>query len=462
MLLRKSRRREVPLAPSTDVIAEAQPAFGVTAGDARAVAMRAARRPSSLRLGTSAWPRQGATAPIPPGPHRPTSHDVTAFADAPPWAAEAAAWRRRADGVGTLADRGRSEPCPGAAQAGSGSGLPQPADWPVVAGLLDAPAAIRTPQPAPPADAGSARWSRTQWRPTAQHALAGSYTPACFLLDAPISAALAVELRLLDRVGEPEISPRLASVTAGSASRSRSGAALYPGRARAEKLCSAATRLILGETGSGKTASGDHARGAGASRTSDSPVGVALVIDPKDEIAAAIDGQVRPQFARSTSTGTPSIWRRGRHSVQPHLEAGDVIDGRQRTALPGHLPRPGECGPHARRPCVRSGRDPYWEREGARLGETVLAFVLSPLQPRSPVCSAPSNEPGALAGMADVTAWSHLVGVGERAGLVQPLRRNRPDSRTSTVTWGTGRPDPPATGRATTERRRAAWRTRQR
>ena len=284
--------------------------------------------------------------------------------------------------VSALADRGRSEPAPARRKRARVQDFAA-GDWPVVAGLLDAPAAIR-----------SRNRALTQLRAVVADAVAADRPDALrqlyarlFLLDAPISAALAVELRLLDRVGEPETAP-VSKRDGGECVTIPEWGKLYPdGRVPKSVLCR--HTLILGETGSGKTASGIMPV-VRALLDERSPVGVALVIDPKDEIAAAIDGQSTAVREIDLDRDTLNL-AAGRHSVQPHLEAGDVIAaanellcrvtsldrGNAARTLAGH---------------AAAGRDPYWEREGARLGRRCWRSCCSSTATR-PVCSAPSMSP---------------------------------------------------------------------
>ena len=273
--------------------------------------------------------------------------------------------------VRTLADRGRAAPSPARARLGQF----RPSDWQVIAHLLDDSAPRRnrrrllTRLRAAVADAVAAD------RP---HALRALYA-RLLLLDTPISAALAVELRLLDRVGEPDIATA-SQPDDGPCVTIPEWSALYrDGRVPRAALCR--HTLILGETGSGKTASGIMPV-VRALLDERSPVGVALVIDPKDEIAAAIDGQSTAVREIDLDRDTLNL-AAGRHSVQPHLEAGDVITAANELLCRVTSLDRGECGPHARRPCG-GGAGPVLGAGGCATRGDGAGVRAVPLQPRVP------------------------------------------------------------------------------
>ena len=65
-----------------------------------------------------------------------------------------------------------------------------------------------------------------------------------------------------------------------------------------------------------------------------------------------------------------------------------------------------------------AGRDPYWETEGARLAETILAFTLLVCSRAGELFGA-TNSRSSLLGMADGDARTALLAFAERAGVVQ-------------------------------------------
>ena len=199
---------------------------------------------------------------------------------------------------------------------------------------------------------------------------------ALLALDAWISARLAAELLLIDRVAD--------AAPAGARTAASDGglavpewAALYPdgGTVPRSALCRHA--LILGETGSGKTASGILPLVSAALRP-DAPVGCLLVIDPKREIgeeAARLAGGVRV-IDPERDGGAPRIDL----MAGPLSPAEDLAAGRFATAARAMLIRAGSLD---RLNPARtfsghsvSHHDPYWPQQGALLALSALSLAL--------------------------------------------------------------------------------------
>ena len=230
--------------------------------------------------------------------------------------------------------------------------------------------------------------------------LAALYTSLC-VLDASISGFLAQELRLIDSIGEP----------AGSEPGDVDGEADRPtvripewqtlfrpgGHVPRDVLCRHA--LILGETGSGKTASGILPL-VSAILDESSPVGCALVIDPKHELGEAalqLDGTaVRVIDVRREIEPDVFDLMPGSLSIAPDLEQGRVMTAARKilcraASLSENNPAKVLAG------AASTAREPYWDMQGARLAQTVLALVLTLIDRRVAIFGT-ADASGALQG----------------------------------------------------------------
>ena len=256
-------------------------------------------------------------------------------------------------------------------------------------------------------------------------------------LDAWISARLAAELLLIDWVAD------------ASRREGRRGAgpvdglavpewrALYPDDGTVPRAALCRHALVLGETGSGKTASGILPLVA-AALGAESPVGCLLVIDPKREIwpeAARLAGGNARLIDPGSDGGPPRIdLMAGSLSPEGHLAAGRV-----ETAARTMLVRAASLDPlnPAR---TLSGEaashiETYWPQQGARLALSALSLALAlserrveafgdrtvsaalrglPVHLRS-ACAAPGVEAGFLVEDPDVAAAAGAA----RRGLVR-------------------------------------------
>ena len=196
-------------------------------------------------------------------------------------------------------------------------------------------------------------------------------------LDQTISAALALELRLIDgiadgRGGGPE-RPR-------DAFRVPQWSALFPsGEVARDALCRHV--LVLGEPGSGKTASAILPAVAAACDP-DNRVGCALLIDPKREIRDAVAdlaGAGLRVFEPDRRDGVRQVIDL-MASPEWSLEA-DLAAGRAKTAARKVLLRSASLAPASPAQTLNGtspkGRDPYWEVDGAKLALTAVATTLA-------------------------------------------------------------------------------------
>ena len=205
---------------------------------------------------------------------------------------------------------------------------------------------------------------------------------ALFEQDAPISAALAKELLLVDAAVAPGEAAEPADVAAGGFRIPEWRAAFRPdGLLSRDVLCRHV--LILGETGSGKTASGVLPVVA-AMFDPRNPFGCALVVDPKREIGASLaalerTGDVAVQvFNPSAAPGAPmlNLMSGPEWSVSEDMEAGRFLSAARKILIRSSSLSPVSPGGMLAGRLGAGGREIYWPSEGARLAQTVLALTL--------------------------------------------------------------------------------------
>ena len=201
--------------------------------------------------------------------------------------------------------------------------------------------------------------------------------------DRPISGRLARSLGLVDELVQPMAGEPAAPPPPRHALRVPEWKRAYRDGAVDTAYLKRHT-LVLGETGSGKTASAVLPVLAAAYRAPE--VGVALVIDPKHELGSAlrrletdadsgdaaskrlrfIDAQRVKIDLMSTQAwnidgllGERRYWSAAERILQRVAGLSAMSEAR---VLLGHPPR---------------GRDPYWEREGVRLATAVIAVAIA-------------------------------------------------------------------------------------
>ena len=243
-------------------------------------------------------------------------------------------------------------------------------------------------------------------------------------LDQTISAALALELALIDRIvdgrrdGQPE-RPK-------AAFRVPQWSALFPsGEVARDALCRHV--LVLGEPGSGKTASAILPAVAAACDPANR-VGCALVIDPKREIrevAAELAGADLRVFEPGEDRGVRQVvdvMASPEWSVEADLAAGRVRTAARRILLRSASLAPGSPAATLNGAAAQAP-DPYWEMEGAKFALTVLATTLAMF--RSAAWRSPKN-----AGAPSKRAfWRELQDFGRLAGMSKASgeRRGQPN-----------------------------------
>ena len=248
-----------------------------------------------------------------------------------------------------------------------------------------------------------------------------------FDIDAPMTGALACELRLIDRLVDDE-DARPSAEEAGSGAgtvRIPGWHRLFPsGRIERSALCRHV--MVFGETGSGKTASAilpvlkavlRQANGVSSGHT---PVSCALVIDPKKEILPILqkgtpDG-VGLRVLRSGRASQPGLQLNlmlGEWSIADDLAANDMSGAAHRILLccASFLPK----NPAFEMLLQRGGTDnAYWKDQGVRLAQTILSLLLILLKFRTVI-----YDPQNLNAMAPYVK-AKLREVGVVAGFVAP------------------------------------------
>ena len=250
--------------------------------------------------------------------------------------------------------------------------------------------------------------------------LTALYTELC-ALDQPISAALAMELNLIDElvpatgvpVEAPELEPK-------DVFRVPEWQALFPqGHIGRAALCR--HTLILGESGSGKTVSGILPI-VNALFDDDNRVGCALVIDPKREIEPLLaqlstgESGVRTLDVRADGGTWILNLMSGAHSIEDDLEQDRVLTAakkvlvRAASLVPKHPAKSLTGAPNR-------SHDPYWEKEGARMAQAALAITLLVLHRRDRLFG---SQMAVRLGGPESRARVTLAEFGRRAGLVVP------------------------------------------
>ena len=244
-----------------------------------------------------------------------------------------------------------------------------------------------------------------------------------FALDAPISPVLAQNLHLIDAVSSGEDKSLAAAGACGpGALRVPEWRALFrpEGCVARDLLCRHA--LILGETGSGKTASGILPIVAAVLDES-SPVGCALVIDPKREVGPVVlslagSGTDVIEIDVHSEDMRPILdLMAGPLSIDSDIEAGRVLTAARKilmraSSLSGNNPAKVLAGE------ASQAREPYWELEGTRFAQTVLALMLI-LYAKAKKIFGTHRERGALSG-APAKVRAVFGTLGERAGIATP------------------------------------------
>ena len=202
--------------------------------------------------------------------------------------------------------------------------------------------------------------------------------------DRAISATLALTLRLVDRVGADEAAERRGGEERPGLTVAQ-WRALYPPHGTVPRALLTRHTLVLGETGSGKSASAVLPVCAAMAQAPPGQVGAALVIDPKREAGPVLEalapGRVRHVCAQGTVLNLMAgpAW-----SLEADLAAGRWLGAATRVLLRVHSLIPATPARVLCEHTIGSGNQEFFEREGVELLRAVLAFVLMLTGGRAP------------------------------------------------------------------------------
>ena len=240
-------------------------------------------------------------------------------------------------------------------------------------------------------------------------------------LDRYISAALALELQLIDVVNdvsacEPQktLPDHLCIPEWGPLFRPH-------GRLHRNTLCR--HTLVLGETGSGKTVSGILPVVGSIMAPENRMVGCTLVIDPKREIRDVIQQLQHPDIAvhdidveQTERRPVLNLMAGYGQSLAPALADDQFMEAARQILI-----RSASLSPLGAARAMTDGRvddrDIYWAGEGARLAQTALGLALLIIRYRQRIYGD-SETPG-LIGNADPEARSLLAVFGMEAGWLE-------------------------------------------
>lgn len=198
-----------------------------------------------------------------------------------------------------------------------------------------------------------------------------------------VSAPLARTLRLVDRIGPPVPSSGPRGPSSGLTIPH--WRPLFPPDGLVDRSLLTRHILVLGETGSGKTASAILPVAAAMARTPPDRLGAGLVIDPKREIGPILERIAPERVDRlEVSTLALDLMVGARWSLEPDLAAGRWLSAARRILMrvlsfvPSSPVR--VLADHA----ASDGNAEFFDREGSELLLTVLSLVLMVIHPGAP------------------------------------------------------------------------------
>ena len=204
-----------------------------------------------------------------------------------------------------------------------------------------------------------------------------------FELDATVSAHLAVTLRLVDRVGG-----------ARTQETARPGAegltvpewrVLYPPDGRVAREALTRHMLVLGETGSGKTASCILPVVAAMAAAPRERLGAALIIDPKRELAEVLRVMAPERLHHVTvDRAVLKVMAGPRWSLDEDLAESRWLSAARRILCRVASFCPGTPARTLLDHEVTNANTEFFDREGTSLAMTLLGFILMVLDERTP------------------------------------------------------------------------------
>lgn len=298
-------------------------------------------------------------------------------------------------------------------------------DWTVIEHLL-----IGIGAGAVPTQPGRARLSRKKLLPRLRKLMsdclrARDESPlkrlyrCLFELDRQISAALALELRLVDTLTDGSLPAVELPVRDGYLAIPEWAPLYQGGRVPRTGLCR--HTLVLGETGSGKTVSGILPVVGAVMAPDNRAVNCALIIDPKREIKSHVarlrhDGvTVHDIDMGDRKRPVLNLMAGESLSVDADLDNDRFLEAARKILIrSASLSPTSPAGVLAGLPGNR--RDGYWESEGSRLAMTITALALLIIKHRGAIYG---DEDGlGLVPRADQEVRDMLLDVGEAAGVI--------------------------------------------
>ena len=201
-----------------------------------------------------------------------------------------------------------------------------------------------------------------------------------FAVDQPISARLARKIGLIDVLDNdsPRFSPDFSPSDVKLGIRIPEWTTILPPDGRFELDSLKRHVLILGETGSGKTASGImpllRAIVDSSGHSDERRVSCALVIDPKRELAEAIRSMGGRCDIIGSFHGAPPVFNLMEQTETPE----DPVD--HATAILTRVGGLAYCQASTLLGKEYGGSDPYWAHEGTNMAKAALAAVLLVLE----------------------------------------------------------------------------------
>ena len=207
--------------------------------------------------------------------------------------------------------------------------------------------------------------------------------------DRALSAKLALTLRLVDRVGADEAAAERRGGEEHPGLTVAQWRALYPPHGTVPRALLTRHTLVLGETGSGKSASAVLPVCAAMAKAPPGRVGAALVIDPKREAGAVLEALAPGRLRHVCAQGTVLNLMAGpAWSLEADLAAGRWLGAATRVLLRVHSLLPATPARVLVEHTVGDGHQAFFDREGVELLRAVLAFVLMLTDERAPAPEA--------------------------------------------------------------------------
>ena len=218
-----------------------------------------------------------------------------------------------------------------------------------------------------------------------------------FAIDVVMTAALACELRLIDRMADDAEALPAAEESGPSANSVQipEWRSLFSSAGQIERTALCRHVMVFGETGSGKTQSGilpvlrAILRQADPSYAGSSPVSCALVIDPKKELLPILENEAPDgvdvrvwKTSKEYPDGLMLNLMVGEWSIDEDLAANELLRAAQRILLrcASFVP----TNPALQTLLGRGASDnAYWKDQGVRLAQTIVGLLLVVLKHRN-------------------------------------------------------------------------------